>query len=110
VHSVNWPPLPKAIARPILSATAKVFHCLGPVQTIAWEEAEKAGITYAQILGAQRSAVYVRPRHIAMWRASRETKANLSEIGRVFGRDHTTVLYAIGKVNAQMKAHHVQTK
>lgn len=76
--------------------------CLGPVQTIAWEEAKRAGITYAQIMGAQRAQRCVKPRHFAMWRASRETMATLTEIGRTFGgRDHATVIRAINKIDSQ---------
>ncbi|MBL8630171.1 MAG: hypothetical protein JNM81_11110 [Rhodospirillaceae bacterium] len=76
----------------------------GPVQVIAWEEAQKAGITYAQIIGDQRHRAFVAPRHRAMWRAARETTASLKVIGRVFGhRDHSTVMYAVRKVEAELK-------
>lgn len=73
----------------------------GPVQLIAAEEAARAGITYAQIVGGQRSQRFVVPRHIAMWRASRETAASLPAIARVFGnRNHTTVIHALRKIDA----------
>lgn len=109
MHTLNSPPDSEKTPRTILRARPQVFHYLSPVQAIAQEEAERAGITMAKILGAQRSQKYVKPRHIAMWRAARETKASLVEIGRIFGRDHTTVMYAVGKVAAAQKASHEQS-
>jgi chromosomal replication initiator protein len=42
---------------------------------------------------------YVLPRQLAMYIARRLTAATLEEIGRQFGgRHHTTVLYAVNKV------------
>ncbi len=89
--------------RVILRGPQKInIPCLGPVASIAWEEAQRAGITYAQIIGKQRAQRYVKPRHTAMWRASHETLASLAEIGRVFGgRDHSSVIHAIRKVEAE---------
>jgi chromosomal replication initiation ATPase DnaA len=85
-------------------AVRKPDRC-GPVQNIAWEEAVRAGITYAQIIGEQRQRKFVAARHQAMWRASRETAASLKLIGRVFGhRDHSTVMYAIRKVESELVA------
>jgi hypothetical protein len=94
-------PQPEAVSRSAHAAAllAPPDH-FGPIQVIAWEEALKAGITYAQIIGRRRSAAFMRPRHVAMWRAARETAACLPEIGRVFSnRDHSSVLYAIRKVD-----------
>lgn len=82
---------------------------LGPVQSIALEEAQRAGITYAQIIGEQRARKCVGPRHYAMWRAARETGASLVAIGRVFNdRDHSTVIHAIHKVE-RMRARQVES-
>ncbi len=88
-------------AKPLLTKPDR----FGPVQAIAWEEAQKAGITYAQIIGDQRQRQFVKPRHKAMWRAARETAASLKVIGRVFGhRDHSTIMYAVRKVEMELKA------
>jgi hypothetical protein len=108
MHSVNWPPLNAAFTptvtpepippRAVLTVKPRTIHIRGPIEAIAAEEAERAGITLAQILGAQRSQKYVQPRHFAMWRASRETRASLSEIARAYDRDHTSVIHALRKV------------
>ncbi|HXY59357.1 MAG TPA: chromosomal replication initiator protein DnaA, partial [Methylocystis sp.] len=51
------------------------------------------------ILSARRTANVVRPRQIAMYLAKVLTPRSLPEIGRRFGgRDHTTVLHAVRKI------------
>jgi chromosomal replication initiator protein len=51
------------------------------------------------ILSARRTANVVRPRQIAMYLAKILTPRSLPEIGRRFGgRDHTTVLHAVRKI------------
>lgn len=56
------------------------------------------------ILSARRSRDVVRPRQIAMYLAKALTSRSLPEIGRRFGgRDHTTVLHSVRKVEQLMK-------
>ncbi|MGP8231734.1 MAG: chromosomal replication initiator protein DnaA [Methylovirgula sp.] len=58
-------------------------------------------VTKADILSARRTANVVRPRQIAMFLAKTLTPRSLPEIGRRFGgRDHTTVLHAVRKIEA----------
>jgi chromosomal replication initiator protein len=58
-------------------------------------------VTKADILSARRTANVVRPRQIAMYLAKTLTPRSLPEIGRRFGgRDHTTVLHAVRKIEA----------
>ncbi len=58
-------------------------------------------VTKADILSARRTANVVRPRQIAMFLAMTLTPRSLPEIGRRFGgRDHTTVLHAVRKIEA----------
>lgn len=53
----------------------------------------------------RRTANIVLPRQIAMWFCKRFTTRSLPEIGRRFGgRDHTTVLHAVRKVEAIYQA------
>jgi len=56
-------------------------------------------VSRADILSARRTAVVVRPRQIAMYLSKVLTPRSLPEIGRRFGgRDHTTVLHAVRKI------------
>ncbi len=58
-------------------------------------------VSRADILSARRTANVVRPRQIAMYLAKVLTLRSLPEIGRRFGgRDHTTVLHAVRKIEA----------
>jgi chromosomal replication initiator protein len=56
-------------------------------------------VSRADILSARRTANVVRPRQIAMYLSKVLTPRSLPEIGRRFGgRDHTTVLHAVRKI------------
>jgi chromosomal replication initiator protein len=56
-------------------------------------------VSRADILSSRRTATVVRPRQIAMFLAKVLTLRSLPEIGRRFGgRDHTTVLHAVRKI------------
>ena len=63
------------------------------------------GISVAAMISARRMRELVRPRHIAMYLASETTGQSLPAIGRLFGgRDHTTVLHAVRKIERQIAA------
>jgi chromosomal replication initiator protein len=56
-------------------------------------------VSRADILSSRRTATVVRPRQIAMYLSKVLTLRSLPEIGRRFGgRDHTTVLHAVRKI------------
>ena len=56
-------------------------------------------VSRADILSSRRTAMVVRPRQIAMFLSKMLTMRSLPEIGRRFGgRDHTTVLHAVRKI------------
>src|SRR5215211_7277138 len=57
------------------------------------------GCKRRDVLGERRTASVGRPRQIGMFIAKRLTHRSRSEIGRRFGgRDHTTVLHALNKI------------
>lgn len=56
-----------------------------------------------QILANKRSKDTVRPRQMAMYLVRKLTSYSLPEIGRVFGRDHTTVMHACNKIDDERK-------
>ena len=49
-----------------------------------------------------RKRIVVQPRQVAMYLARRYTAASLADIGRAFGRDHTSVMYAIDVVERRI--------
>ena len=56
-------------------------------------------VSKADLLSARRTRTIVRPRQVAMYLAKVLTPRSLPEIGRRFGgRDHTTVLHAVRKI------------
>jgi chromosomal replication initiator protein len=58
-------------------------------------------VSRADILSSRRTAAVVKPRQVAMFLAKILTLRSLPEIGRRFGgRDHTTVLHAVRKIEA----------
>ena len=61
-------------------------------------------VSRPDILSSRRTATVVRPRQIAMYLAKVLTLRSLPEIGRRFGgRDHTTVLHAVRKIETLAK-------
>ena len=67
--------------------------------------AEVAGLRVGDLMSARRTANVVLPRQIGMALAKRLTLRSLPEIGRRFGgRDHTTVLHAIRKMEPVIDA------
>lgn len=67
--------------------------------------AEHFQIRLSDMSSARRSRTVARPRQIAMYLSKQLTSRSLPEIGRAFGgRDHTTVIHAVRKVEELMKA------
>ena len=55
------------------------------------------------MLGANKSKGIAEARQVAMYLVRKLTNLSLPDIGQQFARDHTTVLYAINKVEAELK-------
>jgi chromosomal replication initiator protein len=69
------------------------------IEDIQKRVAEHYGIKLADMHSARRARVVARPRQVAMYLAKQLTPRSLPEIGRRFGgRDHTTVMHAIKKI------------
>ena len=62
--------------------------------------AEHYNIRLGEMYSARRARAVARPRQVAMYLAKQLTPRSLPEIGRKFGgRDHTTVMYAVRKID-----------
>lgn len=69
------------------------------IERIQRRVAEFFGVSVEDLRGKRRHRTMILPRHVAMFLARELTDASLPEIGRAFGgRDHTTILHALGKI------------
>ena len=66
---------------------------------------QRFSLTAERLRGRERCRKVARPRQMAMFLARELTGASLPMIGRHFGRDHTTVLWAIRKIEAMQASH-----
>ena len=73
------------------------------IDEIQRKVAEHYNIRLADMHSARRARNVARPRQVAMYLAKQLTSRSLPEIGRKFGgRDHTTVMHAVKKVEELM--------
>ncbi len=95
------------VGRPVtLETTQDVLHDLlrandrrVTIEEIQKRVAEHFNIRLADMHSARRARAVARPRQVAMYLAKQLTSRSLPEIGRKFGgRDHTTVMHAVRKV------------
>ena len=90
-----------------LESTQEVLHDLLrandrriTIEEIQKRVAEHFNIRVADMHSARRARQVARPRQVAMYLAKQLTSRSLPEIGRKFGgRDHTTVMHAVKKVD-----------
>ena len=67
------------------------------------EVAKRFGLTNEHLAGASRRKEIVRARHVAMYLLHEELAMKDTDIGRLLGgRDHSTVIHAVGKVNYEV--------
>ena len=100
------------VGRPIsLETTQDVLHDVlrandrkVTIEEIQKRVAEHFNIRLSEMYSSRRARAVARPRQIAMYLAKQLTVRSLPEIGRKFGgRDHTTVMHAVRKVE-ELKA------
>jgi len=74
------------------------------VDKIQRATAKQFGISMEEMLSKRRSRAIARPRQVAMYLAKMLTTRSLPDIGRRFGgRDHTTVIHAVKRID-QLRA------
>jgi chromosomal replication initiator protein len=73
------------------------------IEEIQRKVAEHFNIKMAEMTSTRRARIVARPRQVAMYLAKQLTPRSLPEIGRKFGgRDHTTVMHAVKKIEELM--------
>ena len=86
----------QAILRPHLRGGEKRVT----VDDIQKATAEHFSLKQADLISERRNRAIARPRQAAMWLAKQLTTRSLPDIGRRFGgRDHTTVLHAVRRID-----------
>jgi chromosomal replication initiator protein len=87
------------LAQEILQDLLRAHERRVTIEEIQRRVAEHYGIRTADMHSSRRARAVARPRQVAMYLAKQLTPRSLPEIGRKFGgRDHTTVMYAIRKI------------
>ena len=87
----------QAIVRPHLRESERRIT----VDDIQKTVADHYGLKQSDLLCERRTRAVARPRHVAMYLAKQLTTRSYPDIGRRFGgRDHTTVLHAVKRIEA----------
>lgn len=101
------------VGRPVtLETTQEVLHDLLrandrriSIEDIQKQVANHYNIKVSDMHSARRSRAVARPRQVAMYLSKKMTSKSLPEIGRKFGgKDHTTVMHAVKRIEELMAA------
>ena len=93
-------PINLQVAQQLLHDLLKVNDRRVTVEDIQKKVAEYFNIRFNDMVSVRRSRIVARPRQVAMYLSKTFTPKSLPEIGKMFGgRDHTTVMHAVKKVD-----------
>ncbi len=93
-------PVTHEMAQEVLCDLLRANERRVTIDEIQRKVAEYYNIRLADMVSARRARAVARPRQIAMYLAKQLTTRSLPEIGRKFGgRDHTTVMHAVRKID-----------
>jgi chromosomal replication initiator protein len=85
-----------ALLQPNLKVSVERRVTVDEIQKLT---ADHFGLKQADLLSERRTRSVARPRQVAMWLCKQHTTRSYPDIGRRFGgRDHTTVLHAVKKI------------
>lgn len=101
--SLNNVPFSRAVAARALSNVFTPQEIKVEMKDVLAAVAEKYGLSTETLRGTGRARDVVLPRQIAMYLIRELTPHSLPEIGVFFGRDHSTVLHAISKINESIE-------
>ena len=89
------------LAQEILSDLWGDEKTIIPIELIQRRVAEFFGIKLSEMKAKNRAKAVAFPRQVGMYLTRQLTHTSLAEVGRAFGgKDHTTVLHAVGKIQA----------
>ncbi len=94
-------PLSVEMAQEVLADMLRAHDKKITIDEIMRHTADFYGMRLPDMTSERRARAVARPRQIAMYLAKRLTTRSLPEIGRKFGgRDHTTVLHAVRRIES----------
>lgn len=94
-------PITMEFTRQVLADVLRAHDRRVTIDEIQRKTADYYGLKLAELLSARRAREVARPRQVAMYLAKKLTPRSLPEIGRRFGgRDHTTVMHAVKRIEA----------
>ena len=101
--ALNKQPVDLSLAQVVLKDLISDDDSEITASAIIGTTADYFGISIEELTGTSRSRVYVTARQIAMYLCRQLTDLSLPKIGEHFGgKDHTTVMYAVKKVEDQI--------
>jgi len=101
--ALNKQPVDLSLAQLVLKDLISDDDSEVTASTIIGKTAEYFAISVEELTGTSRSRVFVTARQIAMYLCRQLTDLSLPKIGESFGgKDHTTVMYAVKKVEDQI--------
>lgn len=83
--------------------SSPIPHGIGAGRDLLHKILAERGVSLVDLLSERRNRYLVAVRHEVMWRLRRETSMSMPEIGRLMGRDHTSVLNGIRAHEQRMK-------
>lgn len=100
-------PLDIDFTREVLADVLRAHSTKVTIDEIQRRVAEHYALKVNDLLSASRTRAVARPRQVAMYLAKKLTQRSLPEIGRRFGgRDHTTVMHAVKRIETLRTSDH----
>lgn len=85
-----------------VSLSRQAYFDLATIRDITQTVAHFYGVEEGEVYSRRRTAKIVLPRQIAFYLSKDLTRKSYPELGMDFGRDHTTILHAVQKIEKMM--------
>jgi chromosomal replication initiator protein len=101
--SLTGRPMDLALAAEILGQVQRQLRRVSPEQ-IRDLVAQAYGFSIVELTGKSRRKAVSRPRNLALYLCRRHTQASYASLGRLFNRDHSTVIYSVEQIERGLAA------
>lgn len=101
--SLTRRPLDLGLAAEVLGSLRQDLRRLTPQKILA-AVAIAHGLDPAALTGKSRKQAITRPRNLALYLCRRHTEATYAELGGLFHRDHSTVIYGVDQMERALAA------